>query len=356
MAKTDDKSTARKSVPWLGIVIVITTALVLVYLIQKVIPEQDGCTSDLIAQARGLDFGVENTVFKASAKVSPAAQNVLTERLQEYAQQTSFSCRMFKAGVLSVDEYRISIDQINKEIGALRSAASKGELASPTTTKADLSRVVYEALNQGPLGPYIVFFDWSRGEVTPEAKNIIENAAALCRRARSAGATFVANVQAYRALNSEFSFDPQHGGGKPPFLPAWNSGRSNGANFRNVGAFQETGEEFRIGPYDPQERPSVLVSPAPENADNITEQRFGTAVQPQDALPPTEPISPNRPSSPDALGASRLIAVVQVLKQSGCDVPATIDVAEPQAGSDLFGPMGEIINRRVEITFSPAVL
>jgi outer membrane protein OmpA-like peptidoglycan-associated protein len=263
---SNSRSSSPNSIPWLGLLVTIALTVVTIFLINRVVPPNDRCTSDLIAQTKGLEFSLGTKLGDAGAKVSPAAQSELSERLQEYAQTTALLCRMNASGALSDANYATQVSQINSQLGALRNAGLNGGFAS--ASRADIAQVIFDALSQQAIGPFIVFFEWTASTITPEALQIIDSAARACSQTRARGANLVMNVAGYGA----------------------------------------DGE-----------------------------------------------------SDSEKIATNRLISVVEEMNNRGCDVPATISIHSPARDSDpiritpVDGFRG-LENRRVEITFSPAVI
>jgi hypothetical protein len=195
--------------PWLGIVGIVAAAIVALFLVNRVVPAADTCSSDLLTQTRGLDFNLKTKAVDAGANVSPAAQTALTEKLQEYVQASSTLCRMNKSGVLPNAEYATQIAQINSQIGILKKAADAGLLGSSQVTRTDIEKILYASLNARVHdGPFIVFFDWSKNQVSPEAGTILDNVASACKAAREAGGKPILDVRGFDSQGEEDSGPP----------------------------------------------------------------------------------------------------------------------------------------------------
>ena len=95
---------------------------------------------------------------------------------------------MNKSGALSNAEYALQTRQIHEEIGLLKRAAEQGELLSPETGRDELEKLLYRSLSMQQIGPFITFFDWDQDAVTPEAQEILQNAADSCKSVRAKGA------------------------------------------------------------------------------------------------------------------------------------------------------------------------
>lgn len=185
------------AVPWLGLWVTIALTIVTIFLINRVVPPIDRCTSDLLAQTKGLEFNLKTKLVDAGAKMSPAAQSELSERLQEYAQTTALLCRMNASGALSDAKYATQVSQINSQLGALRNAGVSGGFAN--ASRADIAQVIFDALSRQVIGPFIVFFEWTDSKITPDALQIIDSAARACSQTRANGANLVMNVAGYGA-------------------------------------------------------------------------------------------------------------------------------------------------------------
>ena len=184
-------------IPWLGLAALLAVTIVALFLINRVVPEGDECSSDLLMQARGLDLSMKAAGVEAGAKMSPAAQAALTEKLQGYVQASSNLCRMHKAGAISGEEYRIQIAQLNQAVGLLRRAASEGLLSDPNAGKAEIERLLYRALKTRMAGPFILYFDYAKDEVSPEAGEILNMVAENCKEARESGGTPILNITGF---------------------------------------------------------------------------------------------------------------------------------------------------------------
>lgn len=162
----------------------------------------DSCTSELYLNGRSLSLETAIGELGVNAKASPAIQQNISERLQAWAQTSSQYCRMHREGVISDAQYRVEIRRIADSYNRIDAALNRGQLQGSNVSAADLDALVFNRIvrpNSNPFnaGPFIIFFDWSSHELTPQATAILDNVIQSCRAISAANGRAVISIGGY---------------------------------------------------------------------------------------------------------------------------------------------------------------
>lgn len=175
----------------LGLVVI----LGLVYLLFK----PDDCSSELYLSGRTLSLEAAAGELGVKAKASPSVQQAIGERLQALAQTSSEWCRLHRKGVIDDKRYAEEVAKTTAWYQRLSDALAKGQLAGPDLTPADLDAIVFRSITQsgGGVEPFMIFFDWDKADISPQAAAVLDSVLSRCRDYESSGRKFVISVEGH---------------------------------------------------------------------------------------------------------------------------------------------------------------